>query len=82
VPPLDLQVLNARGSLFVTRPKLGDYIATRAELLERAEAVLGGVARGGLRIRIHTEFPLARAAEAHRALESRATSGKLLLVAE
>jgi NADPH2:quinone reductase len=80
VPPLDLQVLNTRGSLFVTRPTLRDYVATRAELVERAEAVLGGVARGELKLRIHAQFPLDRAAEAHRALESRATSGKLLLM--
>jgi NADPH2:quinone reductase len=80
VPPLDLQVLNARGSLFVTRPTLRDYVATRAELVERAGAVLGAVARGGLRVRVHAEFPLEHAADAHRALESRATSGKLLLV--
>jgi NADPH2:quinone reductase len=80
VPPLDLQVLNTRGSLFVTRPKLQDYTATRAELLERAQAVLGAAARGELAVRVHAEFPLARAAEAHEALESRATSGKLLLV--
>jgi NADPH2:quinone reductase len=80
VPPFDLQLLNARGSLFVTRPKLGDYVATRGELLERASAVLNAIARGELAIRIHAEFPLSRAEDAHRALESRATSGKLLLV--
>jgi NADPH2:quinone reductase len=80
VPPLDLQVLNARGSLFVTRPTLRDYVATRAELLERAGAVLGGVAAGTLRVRVHATYPLARAADAHRALESRQTSGKVLLV--
>jgi NADPH2:quinone reductase len=80
VPPLDLQVLNTRGSLFVTRPTLRDYIATRAELLERSGAVLGAIARNELDVRIHAEYPLAQAGEAHRALESRATSGKLLLV--
>jgi NADPH2:quinone reductase len=80
VPPLDLQVLNARGSLFVSRPTLRDHIATRAELVERAEAVLGAVATGALKIRIHAELPLERAADAHRALESRTTSGKLVLV--
>jgi NADPH2:quinone reductase len=80
VPPVDLQVLNARGSLFVTRPTLRDYVATRSELVERAGAVLGAVARGELRVRVHAEYPLERAADAHRALESRATSGKLLLV--
>jgi NADPH2:quinone reductase len=80
VPPVDLQVLNARGSLFVTRPTLRDYTATRAELLERAEAVLGGIARGELKLRIDRTVPLDRAADAHRALESRETSGKVLLV--
>jgi NADPH2:quinone reductase len=79
VPPLDLQTLNARGSLFVTRPKLGDYVATRDELVERAGAVLGSVARGELRLRIHATYPLANAAEAHRALEGQKTTGKLLL---
>jgi len=80
VPPFDLQVLNARGSLFVTRPTLRDYTATRAELLERAGDVLGGIARGELKLRIDRTVPLANAADAHRALESRATSGKVLLV--
>lgn len=79
VPPLDLQVLNSRGSLFVTRPTLGHYVATRAELLERAGAVLGDVATRELKLRIDRTFPLAQAADAHRALESRATSGKLVL---
>ena len=82
VPPLDPQVLNARGSLFLTRPKLADYIATRAEFADRAEAVLGAVASRSLKLCVHTQFPLARAADAHRALESRATTGKLLLVTE
>jgi len=80
VPPIDLQVLNARGSLFVTRPKLGDYVATRAELLERASRVLGAVASGDLRARIYAEYPLPQAAEAHTALASRSTTGKLLIV--
>jgi NADPH2:quinone reductase len=82
VPPFDLQVLNARGSLFVTRPTLRDYIATRGELVERAEAVLGGVARGTLKLRLHAVLPLSAAADAHRALESRASSGKIVLVPE
>jgi NADPH:quinone reductase len=80
VPPFDLQRLNAGGSLFVTRPSLAHYVATRAELEERSAAVLGAVARGELDVRIAARFPLADAAEAHRALESRATSGKLLLI--
>ena len=80
VPPFDLQVLNQRGSLFVTRPTLRDYVATRAELLDRAGAVLGGIVRGELTVRVHATYPLERAGDAHRALESRQTSGKLLLV--
>jgi NADPH2:quinone reductase len=79
VPPVDLQVLNARGSLFVTRPTLRDYTATRAELLERAGDVLGAVARAELKLRIDRTVPLDEAADAHRALEARETSGKVLL---
>lgn len=80
VPPFDLQRLNAGGSLFVTRPSLAHYVATRAELEERAGAVLGAVADGSLRVAIAGRFALADAPAAHRALESRTTSGKLLLV--
>jgi NADPH2:quinone reductase len=80
VAPLDPQVLNQKGSLFLTRPSLVHYVATRAELLERASAVLGWVADGTLKVRIGREFPLAAAAEAHRELESRRTTGKLLLL--
>jgi NADPH2:quinone reductase len=80
VPPFDLQTLNQRGSLFVTRPTLRDYVASRAELLERADGVLGAIARGELKVRVHAEYPLERAADAHRAIESRQTSGKLLIV--
>ncbi|HEY0350734.1 MAG TPA: quinone oxidoreductase, partial [Gemmatimonadales bacterium] len=71
VAPIDPQVLNHKGSLFLTRPTLVHYIATRAELLERSSAVLGWVADGTLKVRIGREFPLAAAAEAHRELESR-----------
>jgi NADPH2:quinone reductase len=80
VPPFDLQRLNAGGSLVVTRPSLAHFVATRAELEERAGAVLGAIAAGKLSVRIGARFPLARAADAHRALEGRATTGKLLLV--
>lgn len=79
VPPMDPQLLNRLGSLFLTRPKLGDYIETRTELLGRAGDVLHLVRKGHLKVRIGAEFPLAQAAEAHRALESRATTGKVLL---
>jgi NADPH2:quinone reductase len=79
VPAFDLNRLNGAGSLFVTRPSLAHYTAAREELLLRATAVLGAVANGALALRIGEVFPLARAADAHRALESRRTAGKLLL---
>jgi NADPH:quinone reductase len=80
VDPFNPQILNQKGSLFLTRPTLLHYVSTRAELLERADAVLGWVADGMLEVRIEREFPLADAVEAHRALESRRTTGKLLLI--
>jgi NADPH2:quinone reductase len=79
VPPFDLRRLNDLGSLFVTRPSLAHYIAERSELEARAGAVLGAVASGELEVRIGARFPLERAADAHRALEGRRTTGKLLL---
>ena len=80
VAPVDPQILNRLGSLYLTRPTLGHYVATRAELMTRAGEVLGWVRDGSLRLRVDREVPLAQAAEAHRALESRATTGKLLLI--
>jgi NADPH2:quinone reductase len=80
VPPFDLQRLNASGSLLVTRPALAHFVATRAELEERAGAVLGAIAAGKLSVRIGARFPLAQAGDAHRALEGRGTTGKLLLI--
>ncbi|MGH0028620.1 MAG: quinone oxidoreductase family protein [Myxococcota bacterium] len=80
VSPFDLGRLNALGSLFITRPSLAHYMQDRAELETRADAVLGAVAKGELDIRIGARFPLADAAEAHRALEGRKTTGKVLLV--
>ena len=80
VPPFDLGRLNALGSLFVTRPSLAHYTADRAELELRAGAVLGAVAEGGLSVRIGARFALREAADAHRALEARRTTGKVLLV--
>ncbi len=79
VPPFDLQVLNAKGGLFVTRPSLAHYTATREELEKRAGDVLGWVAGGELTVRVDSSLPLAEAAEAHRRLEGRETSGKVLL---
>lgn len=80
VEPFDPQLLNQRGSLYLTRPTLAHYTATRAELLERAADVLGDVADGSLTVRIGHELPLAQAAEAHRELEGRRTTGKVLLI--
>ncbi len=79
VPPIAPQVL-IQGSNFLTRPSLPHYTATRDELLSRAGDMLGWIASGRLNLRIHERFPLAEAADAHRALESRSTSGKLLLI--
>jgi NADPH2:quinone reductase len=79
VPPVDLNILNARGSLFVTRPSLGHYVATRDELLWRATDVLNWIGSGKLKLRIDRSYPLAEAAQAHRDLEGRHTAGKLLL---
>ncbi len=79
-PPLDPQLLNAKGSLFLTRPSLGHYIATREELTQRAGDVFRWIQTGELHIRIERRFPLADAAEAHRQLEGRLTTGKVLLI--
>jgi NADPH2:quinone reductase len=80
VPPLDPQILNAKGSLFLTRPSLVHYTATRAELLQRANDLFGWIAAGDLDVRIDVTFLLARAADAHRYLEGRQTKGKILLI--
>jgi NADPH2:quinone reductase len=80
VEPFDPQILSQKGSLFLTRPSIGHYTATRAELLERAGEVLGWVADGSLSVRIGREVPLAQAADAQRELEGRRTTGKLLLL--
>ena len=73
------QVLNRKGSLYLTRPSLGYYLLTREELLWRAGEVLSWVAGGKLKLRIARVYPLAEAAAAHRDLESRKTAGKLVL---
>jgi NADPH2:quinone reductase len=79
VPPIDPNVLNPKGSLFLTRPSLAHYVLTRDELVWRSGDVLASVASGALRLRIDRTYPLDQAADAHRALEGRATTGKLLL---
>jgi NADPH2:quinone reductase len=80
VAPFDLQRLNNQGSLFVTRPSLAHYTQDRAELIERAGAVFDAIAGAGLDVRIGARFPLEQAADAHRALEGRRTTGKVLLL--
>jgi NADPH2:quinone reductase len=80
VAPFDPAVLGAKGSLFLTRPGLNQYIATREELVSRADDLFAWLAAGKLKITIDRVWPLAQAAEAHRELESRRTAGKLLLV--
>jgi NADPH2:quinone reductase len=80
VPPFELQKLNNMGSLFVTRPSLAHYTASREELEERAGAVLGAISAGRLDVRVGATYPLEKAAEAHRALEGRRTTGKVLLI--
>jgi NADPH:quinone reductase len=80
VGPLDLQLLNANGSLFVTRPSLNHHIASREELVQRSGDVLGWIRDGKLKLRVETTFPLDKAGEAHRALEGRKTTGKVLLI--
>src|SRR5438874_1574380 len=80
IGPFDPQVLNAKGSVFLTRPSLGHYTATREELQQRAGEVLGWIRDGKLKLRTELEFPLKDAAQAHRALEGRKTTGKVLLI--
>jgi len=80
VPPFDLIVLSQKGSLFVTRPTLLHYTATREELMSRSGAVFDMMAAGKLKLRIEHTYPLAEAQRAHRDLEGRKTTGKLLLI--
>jgi NADPH2:quinone reductase len=80
VPPLDPQVLNAKGSIYLTRPFLAHYTADRAELLGRVNDLFAWIAAGELKVRIDKTFPLTEAAEAHRYLEGRQSKGKILLM--
>lgn len=79
VDPIDPQFLNQKGSVFLTRPTLFAYTSTREELMRRAEDIFAWTLAGDLSVRIGAEFPLTEAAEAHRALEGRRTTGKVLL---
>jgi NADPH2:quinone reductase len=80
VPPFDLIVLTQKGSLFLTRPSLGNYISTREELVARSGAVFSMITAGRLKLRIEHTYPLAEAQRAQRDLEGRKTTGKLLLI--
>jgi NADPH2:quinone reductase len=80
VPAFDLIRLSTMGSLFITRPTLKDYVATRADLEQRAGDIFRWVAEGSLKVRIGHTYALADAAQAHRELEGRRTTGKLLLL--
>jgi NADPH2:quinone reductase len=79
VPPFELQQLNNLGSLYITRPSLAHYTADRAEFELRAGEVLAAIASRKLDVRVGARFALADAASAHRALEGRATTGKVIL---
>ncbi|MEO6922637.1 MAG: quinone oxidoreductase [Bryocella sp.] len=80
VPPFDLMRLSQMGSLFVTRPTMNNYVPTREDLEKRTTDLFYWIGRGKLHVRIGQRFPLAEAAEAHRALEGRKTTGKVLLI--
>jgi NADPH:quinone reductase len=80
VPPFDAALLAQKGSLYLTRPSLAQYALTREALLWRAGDVLNWITSGELKLRIGKTFPLSEAAEAHRQLEGRATTGKILLL--
>jgi len=82
VPPFDLQVLNQKGGLFVTRPSLAQYTANREELLWRAESLFSWIGQNNLSVRIGGAYSLADAAQAHEDLENRKTTGKLILIPE
>jgi NADPH2:quinone reductase len=79
VPPLDPAILGVKGSLFLTRPGLNQYIATREELVTRANHLFAWLTSGAVKVRINHTFPLADAVKAHQELEARRTTGKVLL---
>jgi NADPH:quinone reductase len=79
VPPFDPAILNAKGSLFLTRPSLAHYLLTRDELLWRAGDLFNALQSGALTFNLHRTFTLEQVPEAHRLLEGRATTGKLVI---
>jgi NADPH:quinone reductase len=79
VPPFDTRIMSAKGSLYLARPSLAHHITRPDELTSRARDIFGWIAAGKIELRIEREYPLAEAAQAHRQLEGRASSGKLLL---
>jgi NADPH2:quinone reductase len=80
VPPFDPQLLNQKGSLFLTRPTMAHYIATREELVSRTDELFGWIAAGKLDVRIGGRYPLEQAGQAHTDLQGRRTTGKQLLI--
>ena len=80
VPPFDLIRLSTMGSLYVTRPTMKDYIATPADLQARVKDIFDGISHGTLKLRLEHDYPLAEAAQSHRDLEGRKTTGKVLLI--
>lgn len=80
VPPLDINLLSAKGSLFLTRPSLATYTAKREDMVRAAEELFAVVLSGAVKITVNQTFPLEKAAEAHRALEERRTTGSTVLL--
>jgi NADPH2:quinone reductase len=80
VPPIEIGVLSAKGSLFLTRPTLATYTANRSELEKSAQDLMQAVQSGAVQIKVNQTFPLKDAAEAHRALEARKTTGSTVLI--
>ena len=82
IPPMDISILAAKGSLFLTRPSLMAYTAERQDLLAHAQDLFEVVTKGAVKIEIHQTYPLAEAAQAHRDLEGRKTTGSAVLIIE
>ena len=80
VPPFEPVILSAKGSLYFTRPSLMAYVATRQELVDSAQALFDVVLKGAVKIEVHQTYPLKEAAQAHRDLEARKTTGSTILL--